>query len=177
MKKSRSFEIALSAIACAVAAAFLMLGSLNPFLLATGYLIGTFALMVPLSKGFVWGNVLAFIGASLLALPLSLWKIVPFAVFFGLHPLVNYLQKKYVKKNRIKGICLLLKAVWFDLAMLLSWYVLTGMAGMEEVFSEWIGEYLYYVIFIGGTLFFCAYDYMIFLCQKSVDRAIYRIRR
>ena len=176
-KKSRSFEIALSAMACAVASAFLMLGSLNPYLLATGYLVGAFALMVPLSTGFIWGSALAFVAASLLSLPLSLWKIVPFAVFFGLHPIVNYLQRKYVHKKFFIGICEAAKALWFDCAMLLSWFVLTNMAGMAEVFSDWIGEYLYLVIFIGGTLFFLAYDAMMFLCQKSADRAIERIRR
>lgn len=174
-KPSKSFEIALSAIACAVAAGFLMLGSLNPFLLATGYLIGTFALMVPLAKGFVWGSALAYLGASLLALPVSLWKVVPFAVFFGLHPAVNYLQNKYVKNAVWKGVCFLGKAVWFDLAMLLSWFVLTSMAGM--VFPEWVSQFIYLVVFIGGTLFFAAYDYMIFLCQRSVDLAVRRIRR
>jgi len=111
-KKSRSFEIALSAMACAVAATFLMLGSLNPYLLATGYLIGAFALMVPLSKGFIWGSALAFVAASLLSLPLSLWKIVPFAVFFGLHPIVNYLQRKYVHKKFFIGKGKPPKAVW-----------------------------------------------------------------
>ncbi len=174
-KPSKSFEIALSAIACAVAAAFLMLGSLNPFLLATGYLVGAFALMTPLSKGFVWGGALAFLGACLLALPLSLWKIVPFAAFFGIHPIVNYLQKKYVKRNLFHWIVFAAKAVWFDCAMLLSWYVLTSMAGMT--FPEWITEFLYLVIFAGGTLFFVAYDYMIILCQRSVDLAVRRIRR
>lgn len=177
MKKSRSFEIALSAMACAVAAAFLMLGSLNPYVLAAGYLIGAFALMVPLSKGFIWGSALAYVAASLLALPLSLWKIVPFAAFFGLHPIVNYVQRKYVKSKIIHGIIEAGKAIWFDGAMLLSWFVLTNMAGMAEVFSDWIGEYLYLVIFLGGTVFFLAYDFMMFRCQKSVDCAILRIRR
>lgn len=176
-RKSRSFEIALSAMACAVAAAFLMLGSINQYLLATGYIVGMFALMVPLSKGFVWGDVLAFAAASFIALPLSLWKVIPFVVFFGLHPVVNYLQKKYVKKTPFKCLCLLLKALWFDGAMLLSYFVLTNMAGMAEVFNEWIGEYLYLVIFAGGTVFFVFYDVMVFLCQRSADRVVARIGR
>lgn len=174
-KPSKSFEIALSAIACAVTAGFLMLGCVTPFLLATGYLVGTFALMVPLSKDFVWGGALAFLAASLLALPLCLWRIVPFVVFFGLHPIVNYLQRKYVKKPIGKGVCFVFKAAWFDGAMLLSWWVLTSMAGMT--FPDWVTQYLYLVVFLGGTLFFVAYDYMMFRCQRSADLAIRRIRR
>lgn len=174
-KPSKSFEIALSAIACAFAAAFLMLGSLNPFLLATGYLIATFALMVPLSKDFVWGAALCYLAAGLIALPLCLWKIVPYFVFFGLHPIVNYLQRRFVKRTPLKVVCLAVKAVWFDFAMWLSYYVLTTMAGFT--FPDWIAQFFFYAIFIGGTLFFFVYDIMIFYCQRSADIAIRRIRR
>lgn len=174
-KPSKSFEIALSALAAAFAAGFLMLGTLNPFLLATGYLVATFALMVPLAKQFVWGSALAYLAAGLIALPLGLWKIVPYAVFFGLHPIVNFLQKKYVKRVPFKVLCLLLKAVWFDLAMWLSFYVLTAMAGMT--FPDYVTRFLYYFIFLAGTLFFVAYDIMIFFCQRSADLAVRRIRR
>ena len=174
-KPSKSFEIALSALAAAFAAGFLMLGTLNPFLLATGYLVATFALMVPLAKQFVWGSALAYLAAGLIALPLGLWKIVPYAVFFGLHPIVNFLQKKYVKRVPFKVLCLLLKAVWFDLAMWLSFYVLTAMAGMT--FPDYVARFLYYFIFLAGTLFFVAYDIMIFFCQRSADLAVRRIRR
>ena len=174
-KPSKSFEIALSAIASAVAAAFLMLGTLTPFLLAAGYLVAAFALMVPLSKNFVWGAALGYLAAGLLALPLGLWKIIPYAVFFGLHPIVNYLQKRYIKRMPLHIVCEAAKAVWFDLAMWLSYFILTRMAGM--IFPEYIENYVYLVIFIGGTLFFAAYDFMIFQCQKSADIAIRRIRR
>lgn len=152
-----------------------MLGCLNQFLLAAGYLIATFALMIPLSKDFLWGAALAYLAAALIALPLCLWKIIPFAVFFGLHPIVNYLQKKYVKKTPLKVVCLLAKTVWFTLSMWLSYYVLTTMAGLE--LTDLIGQYLYVVLFVGGTLFFFAYDILIFYCQRSADIAIRRIRR
>lgn len=174
-KPSKSFEIALSAIAAAFAAAFLMLGTLNPFLLAAGYLVATFALMVPLAKDFVWGASLAYLAAGLIALPLGLWKIVPYAVFFGLHPIVNYLQKKYVKRPPFRVLCLIGKTIWFDFAMWLSYFVLTAMAGMT--FPETIEKLLYYVIFLGGTVFFVVYDVMIFYCQRSADIAVRRIRR
>ena len=174
-KPSKSFEIALSAIACAVAAGFLMLGSVTSYLLATGCIIGTFAMMLPLSKGFVWGTALAFLGASLLALPLCLWQIIPFACFFGLHSIVNYLQKKHVKRWIFHGLCFLGKAAWFDGAMLLSWYVLSAMAGFT--FPEDVNKFIYLIIFVGGTAFFAFYDYMIFLCQRSVNAIVKRIRR
>jgi len=174
-KPSRSFEIALSAIACAFAAGFLMLGSVNPFLLATGYLVAAFALMVPLSKDFVWGAALGYLAAGFIALPVSLWKILPYFVFFGLHPIVNYVQRKHVKRDVFKALCFVGKAVWFDFSMWLSYAVLTAMAGMT--FPDWIEQFFFIVIFVGGTLFFFFYDLMMFACQRSADRAIRQIRR
>ena len=98
-KQSRSFEIALSAIACAVASLGLTLGSYVRFLLAAGYLIAVFALMVPLAKGHVVGFCLAFAGSVLLAFlftgfVLGIIQLLPFIVFFGLHPLVNSLLSR-----------------------------------------------------------------------------------
>ena len=94
-RPSKSFEIALSAIACAVAALSLTLASYVSVLMAAGYLLAIFALMVPLAKNFIWGNVLAFLGGVILAYLFGglafFWMILPFAAFFGLHPLVNYL--------------------------------------------------------------------------------------
>lgn len=176
MKKSpKSFEIALSAIACAIATAFLMLGTVSPFLLMTGYLVAAFAVMVPLSMNFYRGAFLCYLAAGLIALPLGLWKIVPYAVFFGLHPIVNRLQKNFVKKKPFHILCEIGKVIWFDFSLWLSYYILTAMSGM--VFPKYIEEFLFLVIFPGGTLIFAAYDVMIFYCQKSADIALRRIRR
>lgn len=176
MKKPlKSFEIALSAIACAVAAGFLMLGTLHPFLLATGYLVAAFAIMVPLAKNYYFGAVLCFIGAGLIALPMGLWKIVPYAVFFGLHPIVNRLQGNYVKKMPLKILCEAAKTIWFVLSMWLSYEVLTTMSGM--VFSEYIEKYFFLILLVGGTIFFLAYDFMMYYCQRSAEIAIRRIRK
>lgn len=174
-KPTKSFEIALSAIACAIAAGFLMLGTINPFLLATGYLVAEFAIMIPLAKDFLWGSGLCYLAAGLLALPLGLWKIVPYAVFFGLHPIVNYLQRKYVKNFALGAVCEVAKTVWFVFAMWLSYFVLKTMAGFS--FPESIEKYFYLILFLGGTLFFAAFDFMIFRCQRSADLAVRRIGR
>ena len=45
------------------------------------------------------------------------------------------------------------------------------------VFPEYIETYFFYILFLGGTLFFFVYDFLIFACQKSVDVIVYRIRK
>jgi len=181
-RPSKSFEIALSAIACAVAALSLTLASYVDVLYAAGCLLAVFALTVPLTKQFIWGDVLAFAGAVLLAFlfcGFSVYKLIPFITFLGLHPLVNFLQKKYVKRKWLHFIVFLLKALWFELALWLSWrFVFVPFFGIDSTtWYPWVMQYFYYVLFFGGTLVFAAYDYLIFLCQKSADLIVKRIRR
>ena len=182
-KQSRSFEIALAAIACAVAALALTLGSYVRFLLAAGYLIAVFALMVPLSKGQVVGYALAYAGAVVLSFlftgfVLGIMQILPFVVFFGLHPVANYFQKKYVRNSFVHGAIFLGKAVWFDFSLWLAWVVLEGFLGLKEMtWYPFVSEHFFLVLFLGGTIFFALYDYMIFLCQRAADNAVRRIGR
>ena len=181
-RPSKSYEIALSAIACAVAAGALTLGSYVDVMLAAAYLVAVFALMVPLCKDFVWGSALALIGAWLLAFffcGLSVFHLLPFIAFFGWHPIVNHLQMKYIKKKWVHGVVFLGKAVWFDLAMWLMWAtVLVPFFGVgSATWYPFVEQSFFWVLFIGGTLFFAVYDFMIFLCRRSVAVIIARIRR
>lgn len=181
-RPSKSFEIALSAIACAVAALSLTLGAYVDVMYAAGILLAVFALMVPLSKEFIWGDALAFLGSALLAFlfcGFSVYKLIPFLAFFGLHPLVNFLQKKYVKRKWLHALVFLTKAAWFCLAMWLGWHVVfvKFFALDQTSWYPYVVEYFYYILFLGGPVLFAAYDYLIFLCQRSVNAIVKRIRR
>lgn len=183
-RKNKTFEIALSGISCAVAAVSLSLGIMTGLgaLTATGYLLAVIALMVPLSKQFFWGDFLAYIGTVILAVVLGaavkFWDLVPFAIFFGLHPLANALQIRF-KINR--WLALAIKAVWFDCTLIVGYYlVFGGMLGgslfPEEVY-EVINKYIFLLIFTVGTVGFFIYDYLIFKCQILINRIVFRIRK
>lgn len=181
-KYSKSFEIALSAISCAAASIFLSLGFFSGILLATGYLFGIVALMVPLSKKFYFGGFAAYIGTCVLTILFGalgrFWDILPFITFFGLHPLVNALQLKYGVN---KWIALVVKAALFDLTLYLAYVVVfNGVFGgtfLPANVVSFINEYALYFIFIGGTLIFWPYDYLIFKCQGWVNALVARIRK
>ena len=181
-KPSKSFEIALSAIACAASAVFLTIGSYVDFLLGAGYILAVFALMIPLSKDFWGGSLLAAIGATLLAFmfcAFSFLKLAPFLMFFGLHPTANYLQKKYIKKKPLHVLVFLLKAVWFELVLWFAWqfFLVELFALNEATWYEFVMQYFYVVLFAGGTVLFAFYDYAIFMCQRTADWCVRRIRR
>ena len=150
--------------------------------MATGYMLGTVALMAPLSKNFYLGDFLAYIGTCILTLvfgaAVGFWDLVPFIIFFGLHPLANALQKKF-KIN--KWLAFFIKALWFDGMIIASYYlvfggIIGGSVLPEEVY-KFINDFIYLFIFTLGTLFFVFYDYLIFRCQIAVNIIIAKIKK
>ncbi len=177
MKRS-SFSVALSAIACALAVIFMALGINVPFLIATGYIFGAIFLMLPLAKGLRLGSFLAYVATCLLCLLFGgiaqFYKLFPFIVFFGLHPLVNSLQEKF-GVNR--WVALLVKDAWFVGAMCASWALFCAMAGIgpDALPFDWMFDWAYLLICIGGAVLFVFYDWLMRRCQRLVDYAVSRI--
>ena len=180
-KYSKSFRIALSAISCAVAAAFLSLGILSGYLLVAGYLIGILALMLPLSKQFYLGGFLAYVGTCILTVILGavakFWDLLPFIMFFGLHPLANSLQIRF-KINR--WLAYAVKAVWFVGTLFAGYFmIIYGFigGGLQLQLFEKVQKYIFVIIPVVGAALFLAYDYLIFKCQIMVNSIVYRIRK
>lgn len=183
-KYSKSFEIALSAISCAVAVVSLSMGILvaGGFFLGLWYLIAILALMVPLAKQFYLGNVLAYIGTCILTVVLGavvkFWELLPFIMFFGLHPLANSLQIRF-KINR--WLAYAIKAVWFIGTLFAGYFMMVyGLIGggftAGELYQS-LKNYIYIIIPVAGAVVFLVYDYLIFKCQIMVNALIYRIRK
>lgn len=168
MKRLSTYEIALSAVACAAATLALTFGALYSPMRFTGYLVGCLAVMLPLSCSYYGGAALCYIGSSLLALMFSGFRfieIMPFALFFGLHPIVNALQKKF-RVN--KYLSYAIKAAWFDVAAYLTWKLVFSM----NTALPFLDKYIVPIILVGGTLFFIAYDILIFRTQAAVNAAV-----
>jgi hypothetical protein len=173
MKKITSYEIALSALSCAIATVFLTVGVYSEILLFTGYLFACVALMLPLSKQSYRGYALAYLATCLLAFIFNasrFWDLLPFIMFFGLHPLVNELQLK-IKINR--WIACATKALWFDCAMYLIWRFVFGMVTTIPI----IDQYILPIILIAGTAFFVAYDYCMYKWRFAINTLVKRTTR
>lgn len=183
-KYTKSFEIALSAISCAVATASLSMGILvaGGYFLGLWYLIAILALMVPLSKQFYLGGFLAYLGTCVLTVVLGavvkFWDLLPFVMFFGLHPIANSLQIRF-KINR--WIAYLIKALWFIGTLFAGYFMIIygliggGIAG-NPVYES-IKNYIYILIPAAGAVIFLIYDYLIFKLQIMINGLIYRIRK
>ena len=96
-RKNSATDLALSSLACGFVVLALTIGSYSEILLFTGYLFASVALMLPLAKGNIKGFFLAYLGGGALGFIFNSARMIdllPFFVFFGLHPLVNELQLK-----------------------------------------------------------------------------------
>ncbi len=171
MKKSTSQEIALSALSAAMATVFLVVGLYAEVLLFSAYLFSGIALMLPLAKQSYRGYALAFLATCILAFLFAgarFLEIIPFAVFFGLHPLVNELQLK-IKINR--WVACGIKALWFDGVAYLLWRVVfvvtTGFVFLDD--------YILFIILVFGSAFFIFYDYATYRGRAMVNTLVARI--
>ena len=173
MKRISASQIALSALACALATTFLTVGVYSGVFLFTAYLLGSIVLMLPLCKKSFWGYFLAYAATCLFTLlfaSFQFWDVLPFILFFGLHPLVNELQLK-VKINR--WVACVIKALWFDATMYLTWRFLFGMTTTVA----FVDKFIIPIILIGGTAFFGLYDYLTYRCRAIVNTTVCRISK
>lgn len=173
MKKITSYEIALSALACAIATVFLTVGVYSEVLLFTGYLLSCVALMLPLAKQSFRGYALAYIATCILAFIFNVsrfWDLLPFIMFFGLHPLINELQLK-IKINR--WVACAIKALWFDFTMYLIWRFVFAMTTTIPL----IDEYILPIILVAGSAFFVFYDYLTYKWRAAVNILVQRLNK
>ena len=183
-KYTKSFEIALSAISCAVAVGVLSLGIVGAggYFLGLWYLIAILALMVPLSKQFYLGGFLAYLGTCILTVVLGaaarFWDLLPFIMFFGLHPLANSLQIRF-KINR--WLAFAIKAVWFTGTLFAGYFMMVygfiGSTILNTPLYQAVKNYIYILIPAVGAVGFLIYDYLIFKCQIMINALIYRIKK
>ena len=174
MKRLNSHQIALAALACALTTIFLTFGVYSEFLLFTGYLLGSIALMLPLAKKSWWGYGLAYLASCILAFLFNagrFWDLLPFIMFFGLHPLVNELQLR-IKINR--WIACAVKALWFDVTMYLIWRFVFGMTTSVTFLNS---QNIFWFILGVGTVFFIVYDYLMYKWRAVLNGLVHRISK
>lgn len=170
-KKITAQEVAVSALSCALATILLTVGVFSEILLFTGYLFAGIALMMPLAKKSYRGYILAYLATCALSLIFNsarFWDVLPFIMFFGLHPFVNELQ---LNSKINKWLACALKALWFDVTMYIIWRFVFGMTTT----ISFVDEYMVPILLVFGTLFFGFYDYTMYKCRTIVNHLLSKI--
>ena len=173
MKKTSAHEIALSALSCALSTILLTIGVYSELLLFTGYLFSCIALMLPLAKQSYRGYALAYAGTCILSFIFGASRfldLLPFVMFFGLHPLVNELQLK-TKINR--WVACFAKALWFDGTMYVIWRFVFAVT--TEI--PFIDTYFLPLLLVFGTVFFVFVDYCMYKWRATVNVLVARITK
>ncbi|MBQ8394440.1 MAG: hypothetical protein IJX49_02580 [Clostridia bacterium] len=173
MKRITAHQIALSALACALATIFLTLGLYVDVLLLTAYLLACVALMLPLSKNCYVGYALAYVATCILSFFFGasrFWELLPFIMFFGLHPIVNELQLK-IKINR--WLACILKGLWFDGTLYVIWRFVYAMTTP----IPYLDKFIIPIILVVGTVFFIFYDYAAYKWRAAVNILVRRISK
>ena len=173
MRKISAYEIALSALSCALSTILLTVGVYSEILLFTGYLFGCVALMLPLAKNSYRGYALSYLATCILSFIFGAGRfldLLPFVMFFGLHPLINELQLK-IKINR--WVACFVKAAWFDGTMYVIWRFVFAIT--TEI--PFVDQYFLPILLIFGTAFFIFYDYAMYKWRAGVNTLVARITR
>jgi hypothetical protein len=81
--------------------------------------------------------------------------------------------------NINKWLALVIKAVWFDFTIWVAYILVFGssIGDPSNPIYEVINKYILAFIFVGGSLFFWLYDYVMYRCQMAVNAFVYRIKK
>lgn len=170
MKKSKL--VALAAVATALGVLFLALGAFVPVFDYSGIFIASVCIMLPLTKKSLWAAAMSYVATALLSLIFVGGRFeitVSYALFFGLYPMANYLQKK---KNINYFVALILKDVWFVLSLVLLYFFFENFIGFE---AEWAKKYALYILTFGGAAAFVLFDFMMIRFQNALDVIVRRL--
>lgn len=163
--------ISVSAVSTALGVLFLSLGAYISTLDLSALFMSALVIMLPLSKNSLKAAFLTYGATAILALIIGMARFyVPllYLLFFGLHPIVNYLQDKGGKKL---WFLYPIKAVWFVGACFLMYYAFTMFALEIQI----VKEIMPLIITVVGLLFFVVYDLIMKRFQMVTERIVKRL--
>lgn len=176
MKNSKL--IALSALATALSVAFMLLGGYVPAFEYSSLFMASMCVMLPLAKKSVKGALMSYFATALLSsiflIGVQPAMIVFYAMFFGLHPTVNFIvaEKKF---NKVAAG--LIKTAWFVGALLVIYVAFSAFLTEGTVLErEDVKQYVYLILTVGGAILFVFYDLLMMRFQKFVDSTVARLK-
>ncbi len=171
-RKLLSFKVALGGVIAALSLLLMILAGVTSTLvyaipMITGALLMT--LVVEFGQSFA---VLIYVAVSIISLLLLGNKeaAIMYFAFFGYYPILKSILEKYTKGF----ICWILKYMIFNVAMILSYFIVTKifMISFEDV--ESFGKYALPLLLLAGNVVFAMYDIVL---TRLVSIYLYRWRK
>lgn len=163
--------IAVSAISTALGVVLLTVGAYFETLDLSCLFMSALVLTLPLAKGSVKSAVLTYLATAILSLLFVGARFsvaLIYALFFGIHPILNYLQ---VRNGKKRFYFYFIKIALFLTSAFLMVYVLNFFIVENEFFVK----FLPFIILIAGTALFIVYDLIMFRFQKYTNLIIKKI--
>lgn len=163
--------IALSAVSTALGVIFLIIGAYIETFDLSALFMSAIAIMLPLSKNSVKGALFTYGATALLSFCFALSRFyVPllYVLFFGIHPIINYIQLNS-KKNL--WFLYVIKGLWFIGIMFIMYYSFT----LFIVEIESIKKFMPVIITVLGAMMYVAYDFVMIRFQKMSFNIIKRL--
>lgn len=165
----RSYQVALGGVTCALGVIFMVLS----YYFQIGDLplmaLSSLMLLMPLKKGMFKTAGLCYVAVSLLTFLLTGYfvAIIPYLVFFGLHPIEIALFDRYRIHRVLQA---LIKLIHCNAALFVIFTFTTIFVTTGEGFPLWA----YYLV---GNLTFFLYDWLIVRIYSKLNYYLDRIFR
>lgn len=162
-KLKTSKKAALCGVSAALGSILLMLARLDLPVQLTLYALSSIALMIPLAQRLYRGAVLTLIATALIGfITGGIMVALPYAFFFGLHPIVNALMDKYIKDGKLASFIKIVLKIIFFAALFYGAFLFAQIA---ELLPPNINKHIFALIL---AAVFVPYDYLMQLVQKRV---------
>lgn len=174
MKPSRM--VAYASISAAFATVFLSIGEFFPSFSLSAAFMASLAMMIPLTKKSYIGTFLAYVSSAILSFLITGFRfegVLPFAVFFGLHPLANAIIEDK-KINKVVGF--VVKDVWFVGAAYLTYFLTDFTSGGTISSNEFISNNIIWIIGVSCAIVFIVYDLCMKYFQKKLNVIVEKLK-
>lgn len=171
--KTGGKAIALAAVSAALCVVFLTVGAYFETFELSALFTASLVLMLPLAKSGVKTSFLTYGAAvvlSLITVGGRFSVVILFAVFFGLHPILNFVLLSKGKKDI--NIFTPLKILWFIGVCFLMYFVLKTFTAENETLEKYIVP----IIIFGGAVFGFLYDVIMIRFQKITFAIINKLK-
>lgn len=163
-------RVALAGVASALGTTFLLMSVYVPILDMSCMILASLSMLLPIIKNDYVGAGLCYLSTALLAFLLTgnIFGILPFAIFFGIHPIIVSLL---IKLRVPIPIALIVKLIFANIAIFLAWKFLGLAINWKDI------PIPYYVLAIGGSMVFLIYDWFIIRMKEFLNYYLSRIDR
>ena len=171
-RKILSFKVALGGVVAALSLLFMILAGVTSTLVyAIPMITGALLMMLVVEFGHGFAG-LIYVAVSIISLLLLGNKeaAIMYVAFFGYYPIIKSILEKHIKGF----VCWIVKYLIFNVAMVVSYFVITKIFMISFDDIESFGKFALPLLLLAGNVLFVMYDVVL---TRLVSIYLYRWRK